>query len=274
MIKIMVDSASDANVNEFDYFVPITVQINGKEYKDGVELDRDSFYDLLLNSKEFPRTSQPSPDSFAEIFEQIKSSGDELIYFSLSSGLSGTYQSATIAKNMVGYDKIYIIDTKCLTHMIGILGNHAKALIEKGFKATEIVEICEELKDKIKVFAGVDTLEYLQKGGRIGKASALLGTIANIKPLVTTSPEGGVDAAGKALGFQRAVQALVEKVKSFNVDTSFPVYLIYSVGEDNCLKLEEKLTSEGFKITERRQVGSTIGAHVGPGVYGVIFVSK
>lgn len=274
MIRIMVDSASDSRVNEFDFFIPITVVIDGKEYRDGIELDRNTFYDLLLKSDEFPRTSQPSPDTFVEIFEKVKAGGDELIYFALSSALSGTYQSANIAKNIVGYDKIYIVDTKFLTHMVGILGQFAKKLITEGSDAEEIVEKCLILKDKIKVFAGVDTLEYLQKGGRLGKASTLLGTIANIKPIVTVSPKGEVDAVGKALGFQRAVQTVVDKVNSFEIDPDFPIYSLYTYGEENCIKLEEKLTAAGHTVSERRQIGSTIGTHVGPGVYGVIFVTK
>ncbi|MBQ7288200.1 MAG: DegV family protein [Clostridia bacterium] len=275
MIKIMVDSASDCrNDKIYDYFVPITVTIDGKEYKDGVDLDNDTFYQLLTSMKEIPHTSQPSPDDFLQQFQKIKADGDELIYFALSSALSGTYQSANIAKTMVEYEGIYIVDSKNASHMIESLAKYAKKLIAEGLSAKEIVEKCEELKCRIRLFAGVDTLEYLQKGGRIGKATALIGSLANIKPLITVSVDGEVDAVGKALGFARAVQMIVDKVKKYNIDEEFPICSLYTYGEENCIKLEQKLKSEGYCVSERMQVGSTIGTHVGPGVYGVFFVEK
>ena len=275
MIKIMVDSASDCRNNDiYDLFIPMTINIDGKEYHDGIDLDNDTFYTLLQGCKEFPRTSQPSPDDFVKIFEQIKEDEDELIYFSISSALSGTYQSANIAKAMVEYDNIYIVDSKNASHMIGILARYAKSLISDGLTAEEIVQKCEKLKVKIKIFAGVDTLEYLKRGGRIGKASAMVGTLANIKPIVTVSPDGEVDVAGKALGFGKAVQSIVEKVKSLKIDRNFPIFSLYTYGEENCIKLEEKLKSEGITIDKRLQVGSTIGTHVGPGVYGICFIKE
>lgn len=274
MIKIMLDSSSDCFTEKiYDYFVPITVSINDKEYKDGVDLNADTFYSLLQSSKETPRTSQPSPEVFLKYFEEVKQNGDEVIYFALSSNLSGTYQSALIAKEMVEYDGIYIVDTKNVSHMIGLLCKYAKDLINKGITASKIVEKCEEVKGRIRVYAGVDTLEYLQKGGRIGKASAMVGSIANIKPLITVT-DGQVEGAAKALGFVRAVQTIVEKVKGHKIDNNFPIYSLYTLGEENCIKLEEKLISKGYKISKRAQVGATIGAHVGPGVYGVCFVEK
>lgn len=275
MIKIMIDSASDCRNNEiYDYFVPMAITIDGKEYMDGIDIDNDTFYSLLPNAKETPHTSQPSPGSFIDYFEEVKEAGDELIYFGISSGLSGTLQSATIAKNMVDYDGIYFVDSKTASHMIELLAIYARKLINEGYSAKEIVAKCEDVKTRIKLYAGVDTLEYLQKGGRIGKASALVGSLANIKPLITVSLEGTVDAAGKALGFARAVQMIVDKVKSHEIDEEFPICSLYTYGEDNCKKLEEKLANEGYIVSERQQVGSTIGVHVGPGVYGVYFVEK
>ncbi len=275
MIKIMVDSSSDCRNSEiYDYFVPITVNIDGKEYKDGIDLDSDKFYNLLKTAQDFPRTSQPSPDDFLKIFEKVKTDGDHLIYFALSSALSGTYQSANIAKTMAEYDGIYIIDSKNASHMIELLAVYAKKLIAENFSAEEIAEKCEEIKSKIKVYAGVDTLEYLQKGGRIGKAAALIGSLANIKPLITVSLGGEVDAVGKALGFARAVQTLVQKLQKHEIDTDFPIFSLYTFGEENCIKLEEKLEEAGYSVSDRLQVGSTIGAHVGPGLYGVFFVEK
>lgn len=276
MIKILVDSASDYpfDSKKADYFLPISVNIDGKEYKTGVELSSDMFYELQANAKEFPKTSQPSPQVFEEIFEEVKASGDELICLVLSSALSGTYQGAMLAKATVDYDGIYVIDTLTATHMIGVLADYAYELRKNGASAKEIVEKCEALKSKIKVLAGVDTLEYLYKGGRLSRTTAAVGSLANIKPIITVTKDGKVETAGKAIGKSRAIQAIIDKLSVNDIDTDFPIYSLYSSGSENCELLEQRLAASGYSVCERRQVGSAIGAHTGPGVFGVMFVIR
>lgn len=276
MIKVLVDSSSDAGYEDkiFDYFMPISVNIDGKEYKDGVDISADKFYPLLVSAKDFPKTSQPSPSEFLEIFEKVKENGDELIYLSLSSALSGTYQSACIAKEMVDYDGIYVVDTKTATRMIGVIAKYAKGLIGEGLSADEIAAKCDKFKSRVKVIAGVDTLEYLYKGGRLSKTSATVGKIADIKPIISVSEEGSVEVKGKCIGKGRAMQFIVDKLSGFNLDKNFPIYSLYTFGEKNCALLEERLEQKGYKIEDRLQIGSTIGAHTGPGVYAVMFVCE
>lgn len=275
MVKLMIDSAADCRNDAFyDYYVPITVIIDGREYQDGIDLDFDGFYRKLSEAREFPKTSQPAPDTFASLFEQVKADGDELIYIALSSALSGTYQCAVIAKELVGYDRIHLIDSKNASHMIELLAAYARRLIDEGLVAREIVEKCESLKSRIRAFAGLDTLEYLRRGGRIGKAAALFGSLASIKPIVTVSPEGEVDAAGKALGFTRAVHTIAAQLDKTEIDESFPIYSLFSGDEANCEKLEAFLTAKGYILSGRKQIGPTIGTHVGPGAFGVYFVEK
>lgn len=276
MIKILVDSSSDCQQKEgiYDLFVPITVSIGGKDYQDGIDLNPDLFYELLTTNQEFPKTAQPSPETFLRHFEKIKEDGDELLCFCLSSSLSGTYQSACIAKNMADYEGIYVIDSLTATHMIGYLVEYAIKLIGQGLPAKEIAKKCIELRPRIHVFAGLDTLEYLYKGGRLSRASAVVGEIAGIKPMITVTTDGKVNAVAKAIGVPRAIQTILNKVKSFEVDENFPLISLYSYGTENCEKLEAKLVSAGYTVAERRQIGSTIGAHVGPGAYAVAFVEK
>lgn len=275
MIKIMVDSASDCRDNNiFDYFIPITVELDGRSYQDGIDLDNNTFYDLLTTTEEFPKTSQPSPDAFLQIFTEAKNNRDEILYFALSGSLSGTFQSASIAKAMAEYDDIYIIDTKSATHMIGYYAAYAKTLIAQGLSAAQIAAECESLKGKIKVFAGLDTLEYLYKGGRVSRAAATVGEVAGIKPVITITEEGTVNAGSKAIGINRAIQTILTKTGNFEVDDRFPMYSLYTYGTENVEKLETKLTAAGYNPQERLQIGSTIGAHTGPGVYGVLFVTK
>lgn len=271
MIRIMVDSASDCGREEYDAFISMTINIEGKEYRGGIDLMNDEFYRILANTGDFPQTSQPAPTAFIESFQAAKEAGDELIYFSISSVLSGTYQSANIAKAMVEYDGIYIVDTLSASHMVGMMAEYAKRWAEEGVSAKEIVARCEALKGRIRVLAGVDTLEYLKRGGRIGKAAALVGSLANIKPLIAVV-DGGVEPLAKALGFGRAIQTLTEKIKAYEIDPAYPVCSLYTYGEENVEKLEEKLQEAGIQVQDRKQVGPTIGTHVGPGVYGLFFV--
>ena len=152
-----------------------------------------------------------------------------------------------------------------------MLAAYTRSLINEGIPAGEIADRCEQLKSKIKVYAGVDTLEYLYKGGRLSKASATVGELTGIKPIITVA-DGRVEAIGKCLGKIRAMNFIVDKVKSQKVNTDFPIYSLYTSGVENCEILEQKLASNGYKTADRLQIGSTIGAHVGPGVYAVVFV--
>lgn len=276
MIKIIVDSASDCRKEDgiFDVCIPLTVSIGGRDYLAGVDLSADEFYGLLTSTEEFPKTSQPSPEVFAEEFEKIKQAGDEAICLTLSSALSGTYQSAVIAKTMVDYEGIYIIDTLGVTHMIAVLAKFARQQAEAGVPAARIVQQCEELKGKIRVMAGLDTLEYLYKGGRLSRATATVGEIAGIKPIITLTAEGTVHAGSKAIGVARAMQTILTKMKSAELDERFPLSTLCTCGTENAQVFETKLAAAGFESSGRLQVGPTIGAHAGPGVYGVLYVIK
>jgi len=276
MIKIMVDSAADCGCGSsvYDYLAPLTVNIDGKEYLDGVNLDGDTFYHMLLQAEEFPKTSQPAPEVFAEVFRKVQADGDQLLVFSLSSALSGTYQSAVIAKEMVDYDGIYVLDTRMVSHMIEILAKFAGERIREGLSAEQILEECRQLLPKIKVAAGLDTLEYLYKGGRLSRTSATVGQIAGIKPVVVLDDAGKVNAGSKAIGVARAMQTVVSKVQSCQLDDRFPLYTLYTYGTENVSKLEDKLNAAGYTVAGRLQVGPTIGAHVGPDVYGVLYVIR
>ena len=278
MIRILLDSSADFSAKEVKTrnmeLVPINITMNGTNYHDGVDITKDEFYDLLVSSEEFPMTAQPSPQDFLDIFEDAKEKGDQLIYLSLSSALSGTFQSATLAKNMAEYDEIYLVDTLSATRAIRLMAEYACKLREEGKDAATIAAELEEFKSRVVILAAVDTLEYLQKGGRLSKAAAAVGELANLKPIITVTQEGKIGVPGKALGRNKALSTIVKMVTEHEIDTTFPIYSLYAVGEENTEKLEEKLGKEGVRVTKRLQIGSTIGCHVGPGAYGVIFVTK
>lgn len=278
MIRILIDSSADYTAEEAKQnnleLVSINITMGGKNYLDGADITRDEFYDLLVSSEDFPMTAQPSPQDFLDIFEDAKEKGDQLIYLSLSSGLSGTFQSATLAKNMAEYDEIYLVDTLSATRAIRLMAEYACKLREEGKDAATIAAALEEFKSRVVIYAAVDTLEYLSKGGRLSKAAAAVGELANLKPIIHVTQEGKIAVPAKALGRNKALSTLVKLVSEKEIDTTFPIYSLYAVGEENTEKLEQKLGKEGIRVTKRLQVGSTIGCHIGPGAYGVVFVTK
>lgn len=276
MVKIMVDSASDMTkelcLEKGMEFIPIAVQLGEKEYLDGVNLNRDYFYEFLIKSEAFPQTSQPSPANFVDIFTACKERQEELIYLALSSSLSGTMQSAILAKNMVEYDGIYIVDSLAATFNIMVMADYAAGLAKEGMTAKEIVEKIEELKSHVKVIAGLDTLEYLAKGGRLSKAAASIGEMVRIKPVIELTPEGEVGVVGKCIGKNKAMVAICKQLEGKKLKTGFPVYLIYSYGEENAASLESRLNNIGILITDTLQIGTAIGTHIGPNAFGLIYV--
>lgn len=278
MIKFLVDSSSDFSLEDIKEkqleLVPIRVTLQDTTYQDIVELDRNHFYDLLQASEEFPKTSQPSPQDFLNIFQNAKDRGDSLICVLLSSSLSGTFQSANLAKSMVDYENIYLIDSLSAAHGIRILVDYGQHLAANGFSACEIAAKLEDIKTHIRIVAGVDTLEYLYKGGRLSKTSAAIGELANLKPVLHITKEGAVAVLGKCIGKNKAIQLLLKYIEENTLDTLFPIYSLYTCGTENCEKLEEKLSSMGYEIDARLQIGSAIGAHVGPGAFGIIYIAK
>lgn len=277
-MRILVDSSADYQLEELKErqlgMVPLSIVFGDKSYLDGVELQRNDLYRMMEESSDFPKTSQPSPQDFLDVFETVKENGDEIICILLSSALSGTYQSAMLAKEMADYDKIYLIDSLTATYPIRILADYACKLRGEGMAASEIAEKLERLKSRVKVVAAVDTLEYLCRGGRVNRATAMIGDFARIKPIITVSEEGKVDIKGKGLGINKTIGSILKHLQQIKIDSQFPIYTLYSYGEENCARFEEKLRAEGYDIDARLQIGATIGTHVGPEAFGVVFLEE
>lgn len=276
MIRLLVDTGSDYLPEEMKVknieFVPLQVLIGDKNFLDGVDLSREEFFRLLTGGEVFPKTSQPSVVSFQEIFEDVKKKGDEMICILISSTLSGTLQSALMAKEMVDYKNIYLVDSMTATYAIKILTDHACKMREEGRYAREIVEALEALKKRIHIEFVVDTLEYLYRGGRLSRAAATLGTLANIKPVLGLDGEGIIKVEEKCLGLPRAYKAIIHNLQRVRPDTAFPVYTLYSYGTENTENLEKMLWQAEIPITERLQIGASIGTHIGPGAAGIVYI--
>ena len=275
MIRILVDSASDISYKNSENIlvVPLQINIGGKNYIDGVELGHNQFYELLVSSPDFPKTSQPSPQSFVDAYNTLQPE-DELICIMLSSGVSGTYQSACLAKSIVDNDNIYVVDSLTGAYGVKLLVDEAKKMIEQGKTAAEIVERLEVLKHHVCVYLSVDTLDFLYKGGRLDKTAALIGNIAKVKPLICVTREGTIGVVSKAIGLNRTIQAMIDVMNTIEVDTDYPLYTIQTVGEKNITKLEQKLADANLKVECRELLGPVVGSHVGPEMFGVIFIGK
>lgn len=211
-IRIITDSAADLEPEEFTQYnlelVPLTITVDQRIYTADTKFNKQDFFRLLEASNIFPTTSQPSPADFETIFEDAREKGDEIIYVSLSSALSGTFQCASVVKAMGEYDNVYLVDSLSATLGQKLLVLHGAWLRDRGFPAAEIAARLTNLRSRIRIYAGLDTLEYLQKGGRLSKAAAGIGALARIKPVITVNPQGGVAVAGKYLGKSKAMSQI------------------------------------------------------------------
>ena len=278
MIRIMIDSGSEYLPKEAQAkgieVLPIVTNVGGNDYRDGFDLGRDEFFELLEETGQFPTTSQITPHVFAAKFKEALDAGDEVIAIILSSALSGTYQNACMAQAMVGNEGLYVIDSLTATYPISIMADYAAKLRDEGMPAAQIVEAIEELKGSAKVIAMVDTLEYLQRGGRIPKAAAKIGEAAKLKPVISVTEKGDLAMISACLGRKRAFDTIMKQLESIEIDGRFPVYAIYSYGTKNCERLEVRLQEAGISVTECRQIGYVIGSHIGPNACGVVYVEK
>ena len=273
--RIIIDSTTDL-VQEYKNrvsVVPLTVNFGEEEYIDGVTIDYKTFYEKLIESDVLPTTSQANPDAFIKEFEKVKEAGESAVVITLSSRLSGTYQSAMIAAD--DFENIYVVDGGSATIGNSILVEYAFKLLDEGMSAKEIAEKLEEEKGKIVIVALLDTLEYLKKGGRISKTVAFAGTVLNIKPVVSVI-DGEIGMLGKARGSKMGNNLLVQEIeKAGGVDFSKPVLLGYSGLSDNLLlkyiEDSKHIWEEGLESVRYTTIGSVIGTHAGPGAIAVAF---
>lgn len=276
--RIIIDSTADLSVELKDKLsiVPLTVHFGDEEYLDGVTIDHKTFYEKLIESDELPTTSQATPDSFIKEFDKVKEAGDSAVVITISSKLSGTYQSATIAAE--DYENIYVVDSGSAAIGSGILAERALELANSGIDAREIAEKLNKEKEKIVIIALLDTLEYLKKGGRISKTVAFAGAVLNIKPVISVE-NGKIAILGKARGSKMGNNLLVEEIKkSGGVDFEKPVMLGYS-GLSDALLLKyiedsKYLWEKGLKDIRYTAIGSVIGTHAGPGAIAAAFFKK
>ena len=278
-VRIITDSgfdvpdASDARLT----VLPLSITFGDTTYADGVDLTNDRFFELLIESDELPKTSQATPYAYAQIFERVRAAGDEAVVITLSSGLSGTYQSAVTAA--VDYPEVHVVDSKNVTIGQGILVQYALRLADEGRGAAEIASMVESARERLVLLALLDTLEYLRRGGRIPKSVGAIGELLSIKPVVGVR-DGEVVMLGKARGSKNGRNLLHQEVEKNGIDFGMPVLIGYSglsdkllrkYLEDNRAIWEDKVAEEDLPITS---VGATVGTHVGPNAIALAFFRK
>lgn len=277
-VRIIVDSSVDIaeRFRQEVKVIPLTIHFGEEELIDGVTIDRQRFYERLVECDELPRTSQANPTAFQKVFEEVTQAGEEAVVITLSSELSGTCQSACLAAQ--DYDHIYVVDSKNAAIGSGILTEYAIECAKQGMGAKEIAEELERKKEDVCLIALLDTLEYLKKGGRISKTVAFAGGVLNIKPVVTIQ-DGKVEVIGKARGSRQGNNLLIEKIQeSGGIDFDMPILLGYTGLSDALLKkyIEDSrdLWQEQAESLDSTLVCSVIGTHVGPGVVAAAFFRK
>ncbi|MBR3797109.1 MAG: DegV family protein [Clostridia bacterium] len=279
---IITDSAADFSEEELIahqvHRVPMQVMFGDESFTAGLDLPDELFWERLL-SGEIGKTSQPSPDAFLTAFNHAAEAGEDILYIGVSSALSGTLQSATIAASMLETGKVHIVDTLSGSAAQKLLVLHACRLRDEGkLCVQEIARELEQLRSRIRLYASLDTLDNLARSGRISKAAASIGSLAQLKPIVRITPEteGHVDVCGKAIGRHRAIDAILKLVLKYKIDTHFPIVPLYSYCEDNCAALIKKLREYELTVDEQllTALGPTLSTHIGPNAYGVAFVCK
>ncbi len=279
MIRLIVDSTADMTpeVAARVSIVPLTIRFGDREYTPGVDMDTRRFYELLEKSPDLPTTSQASPFAFQKAFQQATEGGDQAVCLTCSGKLSGTYQSACIAaEDFPG--RVWVVDSQTIALGLGILAEYALKTLDSVRDPGELARLLERKRRDIRLLARLDTLEYLKRGGRISASTAAVGSLLNIKPVVTI--EGGqIRMLGKARGSRQANNLLVQQIEAAGgVDFDMPLLLGYTGTSDTLLR--DYIADSAALWQHRREklnvsmVGSVVGTHTGPGAVAVAFFAR
>lgn len=287
-IRIIVDSSADI---EEDYardhgiqIIPMTITFGNEEFAEGVDITRTEFFQRLVETDELPRTSQIPPMVFQDIFQEIVTAGDTAVVITLSSHISGTYQSACIAAAPFK-ESVFVVDSENATIGESLLAERAWALREEGLSAADIAYCLDQEKKDIRLVASLDTLEYLHRGGRISGAAAAIGGLLSIKPVVGVV-DGDVVVLGKARGSKASRNMVFEEIeKAGGVDLTRPIWVAYSglsdktarkyIADSLAIATEKGLISSPDEIEmPLTLVGAVIGTHVGPGGVAFAFFAR
>lgn len=269
-VTILTDSTSDILPHQAQamgvQLIPMQLSIDGQVYHENIDITHEEFFQKLSKAHTLPKTSQLTPGDFLPCFQQAQFQGNSLVCILLAGKLSGTVQSALIAKELCGYDDIHIVDSTQATMGIRILVELACLLRDQGRSAREIAAELTRSTHRVRLVAMLDTLEYLHRGGRLPRAAAVAGTLLKVKPLVGLH-DGALSVLGKGMGVRDGLRNLMKLLgDDLRADPRLPILLGYTAEHTICDQLkalvEEKYHPAKLQI---HSVGAVIGTHVGPG---------
>lgn len=278
-VTIVTDSTCDIEPMKAKemgiHIIPLKLRFGDEEFTDGVDITKEEFYQKLESSESLPTTSQIPPATFEAFFKKELEAGNQVFGIFLSAELSGTYQSATIAKGMLHSEDIFLVDSRTVTFGLGLLVREAAKLRDAGKNAAEIYASLEEMKGRLVFYGIVDTLKYLKMGGRLSGTAAIVGSILNVKPIVSIV-DGKVVSVGKARGQKAAFEWVLKKVGEEKRDERYGYY--FASASDRQL-LEDFFAFFGstYPVGEdfsKGEIGSIVGTYSGPRCVGVAFIRE
>lgn len=277
-VRIITDSASDMSPAEHPALavLPLSVTFGTDVYMDGIDIDHQRFYEMLVERDELPKTGQVNPYAFSQAIAEAREAGDEAVIITVGAKFSGTNQSARTALAEAPGGDVYVVDSNNVTLGERVLVEYALRLVNEGRSAAQIAAAVEAVRDRVVVIGLLETLEYLVRGGRLSAAAGAVGTLLNVKPVVAVE-DGLIVQLGKARGSKNGRNLLNQKVeKAGGIDFSMPLALGYTGLSDAVLKkyIEDSAAlwaghTEGELPVHT--IGATIGTHVGPGAVAVAF---
>ena len=275
-IKIITDSTADlpthlVEKNDIEV-LPLLVNINGKSYRDGIDINLSSLLDMMELSDEFPTTSQVNPETFLDCYRRYLDEGYKIISIHISSKMSGACQSAKIAKETLGSEDIHIIDSQNVTSGLGLLVLKACRLRDEGKSAEEINRAVNEILPHVKSALVFDSLENLVRGGRLPKAVGKVGNMLGIK-LIMEVGDGEMKLLDKVRGSKRAVKYVTKYVDRLGIKSGETSVLLHVGSNETLPALRENLTRANVEFFEC-EVGCVVGVHAGPGACGVFFIEN
>ncbi|NEZ47101.1 DegV family protein [Clostridium niameyense] len=273
-IKIITDSTADLPdyiVDNYEIKVlPLLVNFGERSYKDGVDIKLYDVFDKIERECIFPKTSQLNPQKFAECYKNYLDEGYKIVSIHLSSKMSGTYQSACIARDMLDSENIVVIDSNNVTSGLGLLVMKACRLREQGLSIHEIEKEINETKPHVKSILAFETLDYLIKGGRLSKTAGFIANVLGIKPILAVE-DGLMVVKDKVRGSKKAIRAILEYINKLGIKDKEPCVLLHVDNKDILSTLRENLKDKGTDFIEC-EVGCVVGVHAGPGACGIFFI--
>ena len=271
MLRIVTDSSAEISQKQAAELgievLPLTIIFGTEQFRDGIDMMPEEFYKRLVSSSEFPHTAQLGYEELTSLYKDAKEKGDEVLIMPISSALSGTYEWTVRAARDVGYEKVHVYDGKCTTFMLEMLVKEAVKLRERPVE--EVISALDDLRSRMRLYAALDTLEYLKRGGRISKVAATVGGMLKIKPVITVTEDGKIRLIHKSIGMNAALRYISELYLSDKKDANYAVRTIYCMDDSNCLKLRGLV---GETPLPPENICPIIGTHIGPSAAGIVYV--